>query len=51
MYKYNQLTLFLVLIGKFDQKSNFYPQLAGTKSQIAPKRGESVALRARSDIT
>jgi len=25
MYKYYQLTLFLVLIGKFDQKLNFYP--------------------------
>jgi len=25
MYKYYKLTLFLVLIGKFDQKSNFSP--------------------------
>jgi len=28
MYKYYQLTLFLVFIGNFDQKSNFQPQLA-----------------------
>jgi len=28
MYKYYQLILFLVLIGKFDQKSNFQPRLA-----------------------
>jgi len=26
IYKYYQLTLFLVLIGKFDQKSNFQPR-------------------------
>jgi len=25
MYKYYQLTLFLVLIGKFDQKQTFIP--------------------------
>ena len=31
MYKYYQLTLFLVLIWKFDQKSNFHHRLAGTK--------------------
>ena len=54
MYKYYQLALFLVLIGKFNQKSNFYPRLAGTKtykSQVGPKRGENVVLRAGSDIT
>jgi len=28
MYKYYQLTLFLVLIGKYDQKSNLQPRLA-----------------------
>jgi len=28
MYKYSQLTFFLFLIGKFDQKSNFQPLLA-----------------------
>jgi len=28
MYKYYYLTLFLVLNGKFDQKSNFHHQLA-----------------------
>ena len=28
MYKNYQLTFFLVLIGKFDQKSNFQPLLA-----------------------
>jgi len=28
MYNYIQLTLFLVLIEKFDQKSNFRPWLA-----------------------
>jgi len=54
MYKYYQLILFQVLIDKFDQKSNFYPRLAGTKpykSRIGPKRGENVVLRAGSDIT
>jgi len=30
MYSYIQLTLFLVLIGKFDQKLNFRPWLAWT---------------------
>jgi len=28
MYNHIQLTLFIVLIGKFDQKSNFRPLLA-----------------------
>jgi len=28
MYKYDQLNLFLVLIGKFDQKLNFQRRLA-----------------------
>ena len=28
MYNHSQLTLFIVLIGKFDQKSNFRPLLA-----------------------
>ena len=28
IYSYYQLTLFLVLNGKFDQKSNFHPVLA-----------------------
>jgi len=54
MYKYYQLALFLVLIGKFNQKSNFYPRLAGTKpykTRIWPKRGENMVLRAESDIT
>jgi len=27
MYNYYQLTMFLVLIEKFDQKSNFQPRL------------------------
>jgi len=54
MYKYYQLTLFLSLIGKFDQKSNFYPRLARNKpykSRIEPQRRENVVLRAESDIT
>jgi len=36
--------LFLVLIGKFEQKSNFQPQVTWTrpyKSWIGPKRGEN----------
>jgi len=28
MYNHNKFTLFQVLIGKFDQKLNFHPQLA-----------------------
>jgi len=28
MYHYYQLTLFLILIRKFDQKLNFHPRLA-----------------------
>jgi len=54
MYKYYKLTLFLVLIGKFDKKSNFHPRLTRTKpyeSRIAPKRGENMVLRAGSGIT
>ena len=45
MYNYHQLTLFLVLIWKFDQKSSFHPQLAWSrpyKSQIGPKRRENM---------
>jgi len=41
MYKYYQLSLFLFLIRKFDQKSNFQPRLAWIrpyKSWIWPNR-------------
>jgi len=31
MYNYIQLILLLVLVGKFDQKSNFRPWLAWTR--------------------
>ena len=49
MYKYYQLNL-LVLTGKFDQKSNFPPQMAWSrpyKSQIGPKEGENFILKSR----
>jgi len=45
MYKYYQLTFFLVLIEKIDQKSNFLLKLVWIwpyKSQIGSKRGENV---------
>jgi len=48
MYNYFQLTLFLVLIGKFDEKSNFLPWLAWTrpyKSWAGPKQGESIVIK------
>ena len=47
-YKYYQLTLLLVLIGKFE--SNFQPRLARTrpyKSRIGPKLGENVLFKSR----
>ena len=49
MYNYYKLTLFLVLIGKFDQKSNVHSRLAEQpyKSQIRPKRGENVVFKSR----
>ena len=50
MYKYYQLTLFLVLIGKFDQKPNFQPRLASIrpyKSRIGNKDGENMVLKSR----
>ena len=50
MYKYYQLNLFLVLTGKFDQKSNFHPRIAWSrpyKSQIVPKQGENFILKSR----
>jgi len=40
MYNDYKITLFQILIGKFDQKSNFQPWLVWTwpyKSQIGPK--------------
>jgi len=49
-YKYYQLTFFLVLIEKIDQKSNFQPQLVWTrpyKSQIGSKRGENAIFKSR----
>ena len=48
MYKYYQLILLLVLIGKFE--SNFQPPLVRTrpyKSQIGPKLGENVLFKSR----
>ena len=50
MHKYYQLTFFLVLIEKIDQKSNFQPQLVWIrpyKSQIGSKRGENVVFESR----
>ena len=50
MYKYYQLTFFLVLIEKIDQKSNFQPQLVWTrpyKSQIGSKQGENMVFESR----
>ena len=49
MYKYYQLTFFLVLKEKIDQKSNFQPQLVWTrpyKRQIGSKR-ENVIFESR----
>jgi len=40
----------LVLIGKFDQKSNFHPRLDWTrlyKSRKGPKHGEKVVFKSR----
>jgi len=48
--KYYQITLFLVLISKFDQKLNFQPWLAWTrpyKSLIGHKREENVIFKKR----
>ena len=45
MHRCYQLTLFLALIGEFDQKSNSQPRLVWItpyKSQIGPKRGENI---------
>ena len=50
IYKYYQLTFFLILIEKIDQKSNFQPQLVWTrpyKSQIGSKREENVIFESR----
>ena len=48
MYKYYQLTLFLVLIGKFDQKLNFQPRLAWIKPyKNGPKLREKVIFKSR----
>jgi len=50
MYKYYQLNLQFVLIGKFDQKLNFQHRLAWTrpyKSEIWPKRGENLIFKCR----
>jgi len=50
IYKYYEKTLFLVLIGKFDQKSNFHPQLVWGKpykSRTWPKLEENVAFKSR----
>ena len=50
MYKYYQLTFFLILIEKIDQKSNFQPQLVWTrpyKSQIGSKLGENMVFGSR----
>jgi len=54
MYKYYQLTLFLVLIGKFDQKPNFQPRLASTrpyKIRIGNNHGENMVPKVESSIT
>ena len=50
MYKYYQLTIFLILIGNFDQKLNFQPRLVWTrpyKSRIGLKRGENLIFKSR----
>jgi len=47
MYSYFQLTLFLVLIEKFDQNLNIHPSLARAKlykSRIRPKQGENMVV-------
>jgi len=47
MYKYFQLTLFLVLIMKFDQNSIIHPRLAWNrpyKSLVGPKQIENIVL-------
>jgi len=54
MYKYYQLTLFLVLIGKFDQKLNFQPRLAwirSYKSRMGLNEEKTCFLRTIRDIT
>ena len=50
MYKYYQLTLILILIGKFDQSQKFQPQLARTrpyKSRIAPNLRENMLFQSQ----
>ena len=52
MYKSYQLvvTFLLVLIEKLNQKSNFQPWLAWTrsyKSRIGPKQGENIVFKSR----
>jgi len=47
MYSYFQLTLFRVLIEKFDQNSNIHPWLAWAKpykSRIRPKQKENMVV-------
>ena len=51
MYKHFELTLYLIQIRKFDQKSNFQPRfgqnLALYKSRIGPKLGENVIFKSQ----
>ena len=47
MYSYFQLTLFLVLVEKFDQISKFHPWLTWAKqfkSQIWPRQEENIVV-------
>jgi len=48
------IAVIMVLIGMFDQKSNFRPQLAWSspyKSRIGPKREKKEISRAESNVT
>jgi len=54
MYKYYQLNLFLVLTGKFDQKSNFHPRMAWSRpyrAKYGQNREKTLFSRAESGTT
>jgi len=54
MYKYYQLNLFLILIGKFDLKPNFqlfWPKTTSYWGRIRNKHGKNVVLKSWGCIT
>ena len=54
MYKYYKLKLFLLLIGKFDLKSNFQPRLADLdliRADLGPNERKTLFSKVVNDIT